>query len=242
MGRMFEKRKATMFKRWDKMAKQFTRCSKDIAIAVKAGGDDPDANPALRRALNNARAVNMPKDKVQGAIDKAMGVGDDAADYQELMYEGYGPHGIPILVTSATDNPTRTVANVRHAFKKGNGNLGATGSVSFMFDRVGSFKVKPDGLERDEFELELIDHGLRDLDDSEDDDGNPLLVVYTEFEAFGAMQAALEGMEAEVVSSGIEWLPHNTTELSEEQADEVLELIDKLEQDDDVQDVFHGLA
>lgn len=242
MGRMFEKRKATMFKRWDAMAKAFTRCSKEIAIAVKAGGDDPDANPALRRALNNARAVNMPKDRVQNAIDKALGIGQDAADYQELIYEGYGPHGVAILVTTATDNPTRTVANVRHAFKKGNGNLGATGSVAFMFDKVAAFRLKAEGIDRDELELELIDHGLQDVDDGENEDGDALLVLYSAFEDFGNLQSALEERGLEVVSSGIEYLPQNTTEVSEEQADEVLELVDKLEQDDDVLHVFHTLA
>jgi len=241
MGRTFEKRKATMFKRWDAMAKAFTRCSKEITIAVKAGGDDPDANPALRRALTNARSVNMPKDKIQNAIDKALGIGQDAADYQELIYEGYGPHGVAILVTSATDNPTRTVANVRHAFKKGNGNLGASGSVGFMFDKVGAFRLSPEGIDRDELELDLIDHGLHELDDSTTDDGDPLLVVYCTFEDFGNMQTALEERGIEVVSSGIEYLPQNTTEVTDEQADEVLELVDRLEQDDDVQDVFHTL-
>lgn len=242
MGRMFEKRKATMFKRWDRMAKAFTRAGKDISIAVKAGGPDPDGNPALRRALANARAVNMPKDKIQAAIDKASGVGADALEYHELMYEGYGPHGVPFLVTAATDNPTRTVANVRHAFKKGNGNLGATGSVAFLFERLGTFRVNPEGLDRDELELDLIDHGLRDVEEAASDEGHPLLVLRSAFEDFGSLQAALEERDIEPVSSGIEWVPTSPVSLTDEQADEVLELIDKLEQDDDVQDVFHALA
>ena len=242
MGRTFEKRKATMFKRWDRMAKAFTRCGKEIAIAVKAGGPDADSNPALRRALTNARAVNMPKDKVQAAIDRASGQGEDAVEFQELMYEGYGPHGVPILVTTATDNPTRTVANIRHHFKKGSGNLGATGSVSFMFDKKGAFRIAAEGVDRDSLELELIDHGLSDLEESTDDDGAAQLVLYCAFEDFGNLQAALETQGIEPAATGIEWLPQNVTELGEAESDEVLELIDRLEQDDDVQHVFHGLA
>ena len=164
MGRMFEKRKSTMFARWDRMAKAFTRAGKEIAIAVKAGGDNPDYNPALRRAIQNARSVNMPKDKIENAIKKAMG--GDGEDYQELVYEGYAPHGIPVLVVAATDNPTRTVSNFRNHFKKCGGNLGNTGSVSFLFDHMGVFKLDPDTVEVDleELELDLIDHGLESSD------------------------------------------------------------------------------
>lgn len=241
MGRMFEKRKATMHKRWDRMAKAFSRCSKEIVIAAKAGGPNPDDNPALRRALTNARAVNMPKDKVQAAIDRAMGVGDDA-DYQEIVYEGYGPHGVAILVTTATDNPTRTVANLRSHFKKGGGNLGNSGSVAFMFDQVGAFKLKPEGLDVETLELELIDHGLQDTDEGVDDEGEELLVLYCAFEDFGNLQAGLEAMGLEPVSSGIEYRPQNTTELGDEAMEEVLGLLDRVEQDDDVQQVFHTLA
>lgn len=241
MGRMFEKRKATMFKRWDRMAKAFTRCGKEIAIAVRQGGANADDNPALRRALQNARAVNMPKDKIQGAIDKAAG-NDADADYQQILYEGYGPHGVAILIDTATDNPTRTVANLRFAFKKGNGNLGTSGSVAFLFDKMGVFRLSPEGIDRDELELELIDHGLEDLTDGTSEEGDPLLVLYCAFPQFGILQAALEQRGLEPVSSGHEWLPQNVTDLGDDEADEVLALIDRIEQDEDVQEVFHTLA
>lgn len=238
MGRMFEKRKHTMFRRWDRMAKAFTRVGKEIAIAVRASGPNPDHNPALRRAIQNARAVNMPKDKVQNAITKAAGGG--AADYQELVYEGYGPHGIAVLIETATDNPTRTVANVRLHFKKGNGNLGSSGSVAFMFDRQGVFKVDGAALTVDveELELELIDEGLTELEEL--DEGK--LAIRCSFTDFNTMQSALEAREIEPISSETEYVPQNVVTLSEEQTDEVLALIDRLEQDDDVQNVFHNLA
>ena len=241
MGRNFENRKQAILKRSDRDAKAFSRAGKNINMAVKAGGGDPDGNPALRRAIQNARAVNMPKDKIQGAIDKALGVGD-TADYQEVIYEGYGPHGSALMVETATDNPTRTVANVRFAFKKGGGNLGNSGSVAFMFDQFGVFRLSPEGIERDELELELIDHGLEELLDGEDDDGKPQLVLRCARESFGELQSGLEGKGLTIVSSGFAWVPKTTVELSEEQVDEILKLIDKLEQDDDVQEVFHNLA
>jgi YebC/PmpR family DNA-binding regulatory protein len=240
MGRMFEKRKATMFKRWDRMAKAFTRCGKEIAIAVRQGGSSPEDNPALRRAIQNARAVNMPKDKIQNAIDKASGA-TGGADYQEVLYEGYGPHGVPILVETATDNLTRTVANVRMHFRKGGGNLGTTGSVSFMFDKKGVFRLNPADLDRDELELELIDHGLEALEDETSEEGELQWVAYCAFFDFGHLQEGLDSMNIEPISSGMDWHPHNTMELGEEQADEVAKLIDRLEQDDDVQSVFHTL-
>jgi len=241
MGRMFEKRKHTMFKRWDRMAKAFTRCGKEITIAVKAGGPSVNDNPALRRAIQNARAVNMPKDKIKAAIDRASGVGG-AADYQQLLYEGYGPHGVPIMVETATDNPTRTISNLRLAFKKGGGVIGNSGSVSFMFDKRGAFRLKPDGLDPEELELELIDHGLEELVESTNDDGDRILVAYCDFTAFGELQAGLETMGIEPESTGLEWIPQNTMELGDEETTAVLGLIDRLEQDDDVQDVFHSLA
>jgi len=241
MGRTFENRKQAILKRSDRDAKAFSRAGKNINMAVKSGGGDPDGNPALRRAIQNARAVNMPKDKIQNAIDKALGVGDDA-DYQEALYEGYGPHGSALMVETATDNPTRTVANVRFAFKKGNGNLGTAGSVAFMFDQFGVFRLSPEGVERDELELELIDHGLEELLDGEDEDGKPQLVLRCARDSFGELQSALEAKGLEIVSSGFAWVPQTTVELTDEQADEVLQLIDRLEQDDDVQEVFHNLA
>jgi YebC/PmpR family DNA-binding regulatory protein len=241
MGRTFENRKLAMAKRSDRDAKAFTRAGRQISMAVKSGGPDADNNPALRRAIQNARAVNMPKDKIQAAIDKAAGVGDDA-DYQTVIYEGYGPHGIAMMVETATDNPTRTVANIRFAFKKGNGNLGNTGSVAFMFDQYGAFRLSPEGLDRDELELELIDHGLEELDEGLDDDGKPVLILRCARDDFGQLQSGLDAKGLAVVSSGFEWVPKTTTELSDEQTDEVLALIDRLEQDDDVQQVFHSLA
>lgn len=241
MGRIFETRKATMFARWDKMAKQFTRIGKDINIAVKAGGPNPDNNPQLRRVLQNARSVNMPKDKIQNAIDKAMGVGD--ADYEEIVYEGYAPHGIALMVETATDNSTRTIANLRMHFKKLGGNVGTSGSVAFMFDRLGVFRIRPEDVEdRDEFELEMIDYGLEDMGDGTTDDGDPVIIVRCAFNDFGTMQSALEEKGIEPVSSESEYVPQNVTELDDEQAEEVLKLVDKLEQDDDVQKVFHNLA
>lgn len=237
MGRIFETRKATMFARWDRMAKAFTRCGREIAVAVRQGGENPETNPALRRAIQNARAVNMPKDRIKNAIDKASGAGDAEA-FEELTYEGYGPHGVAIIVESATDNPTRTVANVRAAFKKGNGTMGASGSVSFLFDRFGVFHLRPEGFDRDTLELELIDHGVEEILDGQDADGKPTIVLRCSRENFGNIQAALDAKKIEPVSSALEWIPKTETALTEEQAAEVLALIERLEQDDDVQKVF----
>lgn len=239
MGRIFETRKSTMFARWDRMAKAFTRCGREINMAVKAGGASADSNPALRRAIQNARAVNMPKDKIENAIKKALGGGGE--DFQEVLYEGYAPHGIALLVETATDNNTRTVANVRMHFNKNGGNLGNSGSVAFMFDRVGVFRVSPDGLDAEELELDLIDHGLEELGEGTSEDGKPVLVLHCAFNEFGTMQSALEERDIKVVSSGSEFIPQTLTALPEEKANEVLKLIDKLEQDDDVQKVFHNL-
>ncbi len=240
MGRMFEKRKATMFKRWDRMAKAFTRVGKEIAIAVRAGGDNPDYNPVLRRAIQNARAVNMPKDKIESAIHKASGA--DAEVYETVTYEGYAPHGIAVFVETATNNPTRTVANVRFAFKKGNGNMGTNGSVGFLFERMGSFKLNPEGLDLEELELELIDHGLEQLEQDEDEDGGAFVLLRCAFEDFNNLQTALDERGLEPTSAETEYVPNNLLELPEEQADEVLKLVDLLEQDEDVQRVFHNLA
>lgn len=240
MGRTFENRRLQILKRGDRDAKAFTRAGRQISMAVKSGGPDPDGNPSLRRAIQNARAANMPKDRIQNAIDKAMGLGDTAG-YQEVLYEGYGPHGIALLVATATDNPTRTVANLRFTFKKGNGNLGNSGSVSFMFDQFGVFRLDAAGVDRDELELELIDHSLEALVDGMSDDGKPQLVLRCARENFGNLQAGLEAKKIAVVSSGFEWVPKTTTELEEAEANAVLELIEKIEEDDDVQQVFHNL-
>lgn len=240
MGRIFETRKATMFARWDKMAKAFTRVSKDIVIAVKAGGSNADSNSALRRAIQNARALNMPKDKIENAIKRGMGEGVD--NYTELMYEGYAPHGIAVLVDCATDNPTRTVANVRSYFKKHAGNMATTGSVGFLFKRMGVFRLSPDGIDPDALELDLIDHGLQELGESTSDKGEPQIVIRCEFHDFGQLQHAIEERGLVPLVSESEWVPANLITVSEEQATEVLALIDRLEQDDDVQKVFHNLG
>jgi YebC/PmpR family DNA-binding regulatory protein len=241
MGRTFENRKHAIMKRGARDNKAFTRCGRQISMAVKSAGGEPDSNPALRRAIQNARAANMPKDKIQNAIDKALKVGDTSG-FEQMIYEGYGPHGVPMIVDTATDNPTRTVANVRSAFKKENGNLGNAGSVSFMFEQFGVFRLKPEGVDRDEIELELIDFGLEELDDGTNDDGDPLILLRCARDSFGSLQDALEERKIAVDSSGFEWIPKTTTELSDEEVDAVLKLIDRLEEDDDVQAVFHNLA
>jgi YebC/PmpR family DNA-binding regulatory protein len=240
MGRAFEKRKATIFKRMDRVGKQFTKIGKEIAMAVKAGGPSPDANPSLRRAIQNARAVNMPKDRIDTAIKKASGQG--AAAYETVIYEGYGPHGIAMMVETATDNVTRTVANIRHAFKHHGGNMGTTGSVAFMFQRHGVFRLDPEGIDRDSLELELIDHGLIALEDGESEKGEKQLIVRVAFNDFGTMASALEARKLNVVSTESELVPETTTELPEDKANEVMELVAALEQDDDVQNVYSTLG
>lgn len=240
MGRMFEARKHTMFARWDKMAKAFTRAGREIAVAVRQSGDNPDSNPALKRAIQNARSVNMPKDKIEAAIKRASGA--DAENWEEALYEGYAPHGIALMVVTATNNPTRTVANLRMHFKKNGGNLGNTGSVGFLFNRMGAFRVSPEGLDRDELELEMIDHGLQELEEDRGENGEELYVLRCDWNDFGALQAGLDAKGIEPASTGSEFLPTTTMELEEEQLDEVLKLIDVLEQDDDVQHVFSTLA
>jgi YebC/PmpR family DNA-binding regulatory protein len=241
MGRIFEVRKHAMFARWNRMAKQFTRVAKDIAIAVHSGGPDPAANPTLRRILQNARAVNMPKDKTDAAIRRASG--KDASNYQEILYEGYAPHGVALLVETATDNPTRTVASLRNIFTKGQGNLGNTGSVSFLFKKMGVFRMDPSTIkDQDELELDLIDHGLEEMGESTGEKGEPQLVIRCAFNEFGNLQDALEKRGLVPLSAEHEYICSIPVELPEAEAAEVLALIDKLEQDDDVQKVFHTLA
>lgn len=244
MGRIFEVRKATMFARWDRMAKQFTRIGKDIVIAVKAGGPDPDTNPALRRVMQNAKSVNMPKDRVEAAIKRAMG--KEVENYDEILYEGYGPHGVAILVETATDNHVRTVANVKSIFNKGNGALGNSGSVAFQFNKMGVFRLNPEGLDAEELELELIDAGLEELGEGthqpeENKDPVEVIVLRCAFTSFGSMQSALDAKGIEPLSAELEWIPTTTVKLNDEEAEEVLALVDKLEQDEDVQKVFHNL-
>jgi len=241
MGRIFEVRKHAMFARWNRMAKQFTRVAKDIAIAVHAGGPDPTANPTLRRILQNARAVNMPKDKTDAAIRRACG--KEAANYLEILYEGYAPHGVALLVETATDNQTRTVAALRNIFSKGGGNLGNTGSVGFLFKKMGVFRLGPaDVKDQDELELDLIDHGLEEMGESTGEKGESQLVIRCAFNDFGKLQEALEARGISPLSAEHEYICSVPVELPEEKAADVLALIDKLEQDDDVQKVFHTLA
>jgi len=224
-----------MFARWDRMAKQFTRIGKEIAIAVKQGGPDPENNPALRRCFQNAKGVNMPKDRVEAAIKRAMG--KDKTEYEEVVYEGYAPHGVAVMVETATDNTTRTVANVRMHFTKNGGVLGNNGSVGFLFNRMGEFKIRKDGLNTDDLELELIDFGLEEI--GEDAEGN--IIIRTAFSDYGSMSKALEDRGITPISSELTRVPTTTVELSEDQAREVLELVDRVEQDDDVQKVYHNL-
>jgi YebC/PmpR family DNA-binding regulatory protein len=229
-----------MFARWNRMAKQFARIAKDITMAAKNGGADPASNPSLRRMIQNARAVNMPKDKVEAAIKRA--AGRDAANYHEVLYEGYAPHGVALLVETATDNPTRTVAGVRNIITKGGGNLAAHGSVSFLFKKMGVFRLNPHGIDQDDLELYLIDHGLEEMGESTGEKGEPQLVIRGSFGDFGHLQVALEARGIVPLSAEHEYICTIPTELPEDQATEVLILIDKLEQDDDVQKVFHTLA
>ena len=240
MGRIFEVRKSAMFARWDKMAKNFTRIGKEIVIAVKASGPDPNSNAALRRCFQNARSVGMPKDRVEAAIKRAQG--KELINYDEILYEGYAPHGVALLVETATDNHVRTVANVKAIFNKGDGTLGNSGSVAFQFKKMGVFKLKPEGLNADDMELELIDFGLEELGDSTGENGEPILVVRCGFTDFGNMQKALEDKGINPITAELEWIPTVTVPVNDEQAADVSKLIEKLEQDDDVQKVFHNMG
>lgn len=239
MGRIFEVRKSTMFARWDRMAKQFTRIGKEIIIAVKAGGPDPGTNSALRRCMQNAKAVNMPKDRVEAAIKRAQG--KEMENYEEILYEGYAPHGVAILVETATDNHVRTVANVKSIFNKGDGVLGNSGSVSFQFKKMGAFKLNPEGINTEDLEFELIDHGLEEMGEGTGENGEDVLILRCGFTDFGRLQKALEEKGITPLIAEVEWIPTTTVELSEEHAQDVLKLVDKLEQDEDVQKVFHNL-
>ncbi|KAB5484520.1 YebC/PmpR family DNA-binding transcriptional regulator [Flagellimonas hadalis] len=234
MGRAFEFRKARKMKRWAAMSKAFTRIGKDIVMAVKEGGPDPDANSKLRAVIQNAKAVNMPKDNIERAIKRASD--KSQGDYKEVLFEGYAPHGIAILIETATDNNTRTVANIRSYFNKCNGSLGTSGSVEFMFDHTCNFTVKADGIDPEELELEMIDFGAEEV--FADEDG---IHIYAPFENFGAIQKELESREIEIISSGFERIPQVTKELSEEEAADVEKLLEKIEEDDDVQNVYHTM-
>ena len=235
MGRAFEYRKARKMKRWGSMAKTFTKLGKDITIAVKAGGPDPETNPRLRVLIQMGKAANMPKENVERAIKKA--TSKDQADYKEIVYEGYGPFGIAIMVETATDNPTRTVANVRSYFHKFNGSLGTSGSVDFMFDHKCVFKVREkEGLDLDELELELIDFGVDEIFVEESE-----IVIYAEFSSYGTLQKFLDDNGFEVISCEFERIPLDTKELTPEQTEEIEKLLSKFEEDEDVQNVFHNI-
>ncbi len=218
MGRIFEVRKHTMFARWNRMAKQFAKIGKKITIAVKSGGTDPNSNPALRRVIQNARAVNMPKDKVDAAIKRA--AGRDATNYTEVIYEGYAPHGIAVLVETATDNPTRTVANVRSIFTKHEGNMGSSGGVAFMFRKMGVFRLNPEGINQDDLELYLMDHGLDEMGEGSGDKGEPQIVIRCAFDEFGHVQKALEDRHLAPLSATHEYIATTSNTLPEEQATE----------------------
>ncbi|WP_034258116.1 YebC/PmpR family DNA-binding transcriptional regulator [Altibacter lentus] len=234
MGRAFEFRKARKMKRWSAMSKAFTRIGKDIVMAVKEGGPDPDANSRLRAVIQNAKAVNMPKDNIERAIKRASD--KNQGNYKEVLFEGYAPHGIAVLIETATDNNTRTVANVRSYFNKSDGSLGTSGSVVFMFDHTCNFRIQGEGMDLEELELELIDHGVEEI--FEDEDG---VLIYAPFESFGSIQAYLEENNIEILSSGFERIPQVTKKLSEAEAADVEKLLEKLEEDDDVQNVYHTM-
>ena len=224
-----------MFARFDRMAKAFTRIGKEISIAVKQGGPLPENNPKLRLAIQNAKGANMPKDRVEAAIKRASS--KEEKDFQEVTYEGYAPHGVPVIVECATDNPTRTVANVRLHFSKNGGSMGNSGSVAFLFERKGVFKFDPSALNLDEIELDLIDAGAEEIERGEEE-----TVIYTKFTEFGHMQKFLESKNLEAKASEIQYIPTTTKELTDEEQDEVFKLIEALEGDDDVQNVYHNLA
>lgn len=235
MGRAFEYRKARKLKRWGNMARTFTKIGKEISIAVKAGGPDPDANPRLRVLMQNAKAANMPKENVERAIKKA--TSKDEGNYKEVLFEGYGPYGIAIVVETATDNNNRTVANVRSYFNKFGGSLGTSGSLSFLFEHKSVFHIKPkDGVSLEDLELELIDFGVDEVDADEEE-----IVIYGEFESFNAIQKYLEDNGFEIASAEFERIPNDTKEVTDEQRAQIEKLIERIEEDEDVQNVFHNM-
>lgn len=236
MGRIFEKRKHKMFARYDKMAKLFTRYGKEIAMAVKHGGPDTETNSRLRQVVQNAKGANMPKDRIEGAIKRASEKG--SGNYEEMVYEGYAPHGIAVLVETATDNTTRTVANVRMYFNRGGGSLGTSGSLDFVFTRMGIFQIKAEGIELEDLELELIDFGAEEISHDQEEG---IVFVSTTFEDFGKMQAALEEKQIEVINAEVQRIPNTLVELTPEQEEEVLKIIERIEEDDDVTSVYHNM-
>ncbi len=234
MGRAFEFRKARKMKRWSAMSKAFTRIGKDIVIAVKEGGPDPDSNSKLRAVIQNAKSVNMPKDNIERAIKRASD--KSVGDYKEILFEGYGPSGIAILVETATDNNTRTVANIRSYFNKHNGNLGTSGSVAFMFDHTCNFKINKENIDIENLEFDLIDFGVEEV--FEEDTS---ILIYGPFDSFGEIQKELESKKIDIISSGFDRIPNNLKEVSNEDRDENEKLLEKIENDDDVQNIFHNM-
>ncbi len=235
MGRAFEYRKARKLKRWGNMSRTFTRIGKEITIAAKAGGPDPDTNPRLRVLMQNAKAANMPKDTVERAIKKA--TDKESGDYKEIVYEGYGPYGIAIVVEAATDNNTRTVANVRSYFTKHGGTLGTQGSLSFLFDHKSVFKVKPrEDISLEDLELELIDYGVDEIETDEEE-----VDIYGAFEEFNNIQKYLEEHGFEIISAEFERIPNDLKEVTDEQREKIEKLLEKFEDDEDVQNVFHNM-
>ena len=235
MGRAFEYRKARKMKRWGQMAKVFTKIGREIALAVKEGGPDPESNPKLRLAIQNSKTANMPKKNVDAAIQRASS--KDGENLEEIVYEGYGPHGIPFIVECLTNKTTRTVANVRYYFSKGKGSLGTSGSVSFMFDRKGEFIFELGDRDMESLELELIDGGADEIDELEGK-----VYVYTAYEDFGSMQAMLESLNIEVEEASLQRFPQVNKTLTEAEKEDIEQLIEKFEDDEDVQKVFHGMA
>lgn len=234
MGRAFEYRKATKMARWANMAKTFTKIGREITLAAREGGGDPQYNPRLRIAIQNAKAANMPKANVENAIKKA--TDPDLSNYEERTFEGYAPHGIAMMIETATDNNNRTVANVRHVFNKYGGNMGNSGSVEFMFERKGVFKIDAEGRDQEELELELIDHGLEEVKRDEEE-----LLLYTDFENYGTLQSALDEMDIEIKEAKLERIPTHYKKLSDEEVEEVIKFIEKMEDDDDVMNVYHNM-
>ena len=234
MGRAFEFRKARKMKRWSAMSKAFTRIGKDIVIAVKEGGPDPDSNSKLRAVIQNAKAVNMPKDNIERAIKRASD--KSVGDYKEILFEGYGPSGIAILVETATDNNTRTVANIRSYFNKHNGNLGTSGSVAFMFDHTCNFKINKENIDIENLEFDLIDYGVEEVFEEDEN-----ILIYGPFDSFGEIQRELESKKIKIISSGFDRIPNNLKEVGNEDRDENEKLLEKIENDDDVQNVFHNM-
>ena len=234
MGRAFEFRKARKMKRWAAMSKAFTRIGKDIVVAVREGGGDPENNSKLRAVIQNAKSVNMPKDNIERAIKRASD--KSQGDFKEVLFEGYAPHGIAVIVETATDNNTRTVANIRSYFNKYNGNLGTSGSVVFMFNHSCNFRINSGGLDLEEIELEFIDFGVEEVFLDEDD-----ILIYAPFEYFGEIQSQLEKRKIQILSSGFDRIPQTIKKLNKAQGEEVQKLLQKIEEDDDVQNVYHSM-